>query len=142
MIARKRIQLPAPVEKIYEAVEDLDALYEGRGRRFTPDGHLVGSIGEVVIADEYGLKLYPSGNKHHDACGPMGDVQIKIMGPTGKRIALNGDCNFLIVGKIINPQWLEILYCGPGAPVCALAGRRQGNGQSIVRLSKILALAS
>ena len=44
----RRIKLPKPVAAIYRAVEELEALYPGR--KFTPDGHLVGSIGEVVAA--------------------------------------------------------------------------------------------
>jgi hypothetical protein len=44
----KRIKLPEAVAQIYRAVEELEALY--RPRKFTPDGHLVGSIGEVLAA--------------------------------------------------------------------------------------------
>jgi len=36
------------VAKIYEAVEELRQ--EFPGRPFTPDGHLVGSIGEVIAS--------------------------------------------------------------------------------------------
>ncbi|WP_155253486.1 DUF6998 domain-containing protein [Bradyrhizobium japonicum] len=43
-----RINLPKPVTDIYRAVAELEALYPGR--KFTPDGHLVGSIGEVIAA--------------------------------------------------------------------------------------------
>jgi hypothetical protein len=53
----RRIRLPAPVAAIYKAVEELETLYPGR--KFTPDGHLVGSIGEVVAAQEFKLTLYP-----------------------------------------------------------------------------------
>ncbi|WP_408860888.1 DUF6998 domain-containing protein [Acidiphilium sp.] len=40
------IRLPDAVARIYEAVAELERQYPGR--KFTPDGHLVGSIGEVV----------------------------------------------------------------------------------------------
>ena len=53
----KRVPLPAQVAKIYEAVEELERSYPGR--KFTPDGHLVGSIGEVIAAEALGLTLYP-----------------------------------------------------------------------------------
>jgi hypothetical protein len=43
---KQRIKLPAPVAAIYKAVEELEAAYPSR--KFTPDGHLVGSIGEVI----------------------------------------------------------------------------------------------
>jgi len=60
MRASMRIQLPEPVAAIYRAVEQLEAAYPGR--RFTPDGHLVGSIGEVVAAEALGLTLQLMGN--------------------------------------------------------------------------------
>jgi hypothetical protein len=52
-----KVKLPEPVAAIYKAVEQLEAAYPGR--KFTPDGHLVGSIGEVVAAEALGLTLYP-----------------------------------------------------------------------------------
>jgi len=45
----RKINLPPPVAAIYRAVRDLEARYTLR--RFAPDGHLVGSIGEVVAAE-------------------------------------------------------------------------------------------
>lgn len=44
-----RIKLTAPVADIYRAVAALEQLYPGR--KFTPDGHLVGSMGEVIVRD-------------------------------------------------------------------------------------------
>ncbi len=40
------VKLPKQVADIYRAVRELEANYPGR--KFTPDGHLVGSIGEVA----------------------------------------------------------------------------------------------
>jgi hypothetical protein len=54
----RRMKLPGPVAAIYKAVADLEAMYPGR--KFTPDGHLVGSIGEVVAAEALRLILYPN----------------------------------------------------------------------------------
>jgi hypothetical protein len=51
LTSEHRIRLPAPVAAIYKAVEELEALYPGR--RFTPDGHLVDSIGEVIAAEKF-----------------------------------------------------------------------------------------
>ena len=46
--------VPALVARLYEIVAEFERLFPGR--HFTPDGHLVGSIGEVV-AYRYGLNL-------------------------------------------------------------------------------------
>jgi hypothetical protein len=73
-----RVPLPEPVAAIYRAVSDLEALYPQR--RFTPDGHLVGSIGEVVAAKALGLTLHRASYPGHDAFDSDGDVQIKMTG--------------------------------------------------------------
>lgn len=49
MLTTKLISLPQPVADIYRAIAKLEAMYPGR--KFTPDGHLVGSIGEVIAAE-------------------------------------------------------------------------------------------
>jgi hypothetical protein len=41
-----RVKLPKSVAALYRIVEELEKAYPGRP--FTPDAHLVGSIGEVV----------------------------------------------------------------------------------------------
>ena len=46
---------------LYSAVEELEAMFPGRP--FTPDGHMVGSIGECLVAAAYELELMPPSNK-------------------------------------------------------------------------------
>jgi hypothetical protein len=50
----RKIKLPEPVAAVYREVAELESLYS---RKFTPDGHLVGSIGEVVAAERLGAGL-------------------------------------------------------------------------------------
>ncbi len=48
------------------------------GRHYTPDGGMVGSIGEALAASWYGLELFTAGAETHDAKAPDGRlVQIK-----------------------------------------------------------------
>lgn len=83
----ERVKLPKAVAKIYEAVEELKVAYPGRP--FTPDGHLIGSIGEVVAREVFGFELYPPSNKGHDArCKTRGDVEVKIT--AGDSVAFRG----------------------------------------------------
>ena len=42
------LEIPSLVQDLYSIVDRLEELFPGR--RFTPDGHLVGSIGEVLAA--------------------------------------------------------------------------------------------
>jgi hypothetical protein len=88
----RRIPLPEPVARIYRATADLEALYPGR--KFTPDGHLVGSIGEVIAAKALGLTLHPMSRSGHDGYDANGEVQIKMT--AGKRVALYATCERLV----------------------------------------------
>jgi hypothetical protein len=133
-----RVKLPEPVAAIYKAVAELEATYPGR--KFTPDGHLVGSIGEVVAAEALNLKLYPSSHPGHDAYDDHGDVQVKMTG--GKSIAMYATCVRLVVLRIVSSEEAEIVYDGPGEPVWLAAGKPAKNGQSVVSLSKLRALSA
>lgn len=134
----RRVRLPAPVAAIYRAVEELSAAYPDR--KFTPDGHLVGSIGEVVAAEALGLTLYPGSHPGHDAYDDNGDVQIKMTG--GDSVSLYSTCDRLVVLRIVSPEEAEIVYDGPGAPAWEAAGKMQKNGQRPIRLSKLRGIAA
>lgn len=45
----------ALVTQLYAAVNELEAMFPGR--HFTPDGHMVGSLGECLVADAYNLEV-------------------------------------------------------------------------------------
>ena len=134
----KRVPLPEPVAQIYRATAALEALYPGR--KFTPDGHLVGSIGEVIAAEALGLTLYPMSRRGHDAYDRDGEVQIKMT--AGESVAMYATCDRLVVLKILSPEEAEIVYDGPGQPVWDKAGKIQKNNQRSVRLSRLRAMAS
>lgn len=131
---KKRIALPAAVVAIYRAVEQLRSEYPDRS--FTPDGHLVGHIGEVIAAKEFKLHLLPNSHPCHDATDALGHfVQIKLT--AGKSIAMYADCDRLIVLRITSPEWAEVFYDSDGAPIWQRAGKLQKNGQRPVRLKAI-----
>jgi hypothetical protein len=133
-----RIKLPAPVADIYCAVAELERLYPGR--KFTPDGHLVGSIGEVIAAEHFGLTLHSMSKAGHDATDAEGRlVQIKLT--AGNNVSMFADCERLIVLRIVSPEQAEIAYDGPGAAVWAAARPMQKNGQRKIRLSRLRAIA-
>src|SRR5664279_4730254 len=122
----QHIKLPRPVADIYRAVAELERLYPGR--KFTPDGHLVGSIGEVIAAQHFGLKLHGMSKHGHDAVDADGrEVQIKLT--AGNSVSMFADCERLIVLRIVSPEEAEIVYDGPGAPAWAAAGSMQKNGK-------------
>ena len=132
----KTVQLPSQVTAIYRAVRELEAKYPLR--RFTPDGHLVGSIGEVVAAEALGLTLHTMSYAGHDAYDARGNVQIKMT--AGKHVAMYATCERLVVLRVVSPEEAEIVYDGPGEPAWAQARKMAKNGQRVVSLAKLRAL--
>ncbi len=107
-------ELPKLLNDLYEVVSRLETI--APGRKFTPDGHLVGSIGEAVAAYAYGLELLPASVRQHDARTSDGRcVQIKLT--QGKSVALSYDCEHLLVLQLSRPVGFIEFYNGPGAPV-------------------------
>ena len=98
---------------------------------------MVGSIGEVIAAEELRLTLHPPSYPGHDAFDANGDIQIKITGQKGNSVALRATCSRLVVLKIVSPHEAEIVYDGPGEPVWAAAGSKGSNGQKPISLSRL-----
>ena len=64
------------IKELYKITNELESSYPGR--KFTIDGHLVGSIGEVIVAEHYGLELLRNSTETHDAVSTEGKyIQIK-----------------------------------------------------------------
>jgi hypothetical protein len=102
----------AKVKQLNTIVNELEAEFEGR--KFTLDGHLLGSIGEVLAAYYYGIELSPTSTKAHDAITQDGrNVQIKITQTNS--ISLKYEPEYLIV-FYLNKKTGEIseVYNGPG----------------------------
>ncbi len=128
------IALPKPIAEIFRQVEQLERAYPGR--KFTPDGHLIGSIGEVIAAEAFGLMLLPASAPGHDARDENGAlVQIKLT--SGKSIGLRASCERLLVMRIVDPKSAELVYDGPGEPVWTACGKMQKNGQRSISLTKL-----
>ena len=122
------------IRQLYAVVSDLEKEFEGR--KFTPDGHLVGSIGEVVAAYSFGLKLLPSSNAIHDAETADGTlVQIKLTGGT-KGVSLYSEPVHLLVLQLAGNAFRTV-YNGPGGPAWESCGAVQKNGQRTVSLSAL-----
>ena len=125
------------IKQLYKITNELETEYPGR--KFTPDGHLVGSIGEVIVAENYGLTLLPNSTKTHDALSKDGKyVQIKATQVKG--ISISSEPDFIIVIQIQSDgSWIEI-YSGPGKPVWDNAGKMQKNGQRPISIHKLKCL--
>ena len=127
-------KVPGLVGELYALVAQLESLFPGR--RFTPDGHLVGSIGEVIAAHRYGLELLPHSAQGHDARSPSGAL-VEIKATQGSFVALREQPDHLIVLHLSKSGEALEVYNGPGATVWSVAGAMQRNGQRPVSLSKL-----
>ena len=122
------------IKQLYTITNELEQAYPGR--KFTIDGHLVGSIGEVIAAEHYGLTLLPNSTKTHDAKTEDGKL-VQIKATQVKGIAISSEPDYLIVIRLLSDGSWEEIYNGPGKAVWESAGKMQKNGQRPISLSKL-----
>jgi len=131
-------QIPVLVRRLYELVADFERLFPGR--RFTPDGHLVGSIGEVIAAYKYDLELHAASNAGHDAIASDGR-QVEIKATQGKTVALRSEPEHLLVLLLDFTGASSEVFNGPGRMVWQACGAPQKNGQRPISVAKLRILA-
>ena len=124
-------QIPQLIRQLYGIVAELEAYFPDR--HFTPDGHLVGSIGEVPAAYHYELELFPASVEAHDARAKDGRL-VQIKATQRATIGLRSQPEHLPNGES------EEVYNGPGELAWENAGKKQKNGQRPVPLSKLTKL--
>ena len=125
------------IKELYKITNELESKYPGR--KFTIDGHLVGSIGEVIVAENYGLSLLPNSAKTHDAVSKDGK-RIQIKATQVKNISISSEPDFVIVIQLkLDGSWIEI-YNGPGKIVWDNAGKMQKNGQRPISIHRLKCL--
>ena len=130
-----QVKVDAIVERLRACVDELEELYPGR--RFTLDGHLVGSLGECYAQDAYGMELLPVGTKTHDAVKEDRSIQIK----TTQRnsIGISHKPDYLLVLHMGADGSFSEVYYGPGARIWDLVKhkKRPKNGQYNIAVSKL-----
>lgn len=137
MTATDWTEVTSHLDALYAASEGLEAIFTGR--KFTLDGHLVGSIGEVVAAYMFGLELMPASTLGHDAIAPDGrQVEIKLT--QGKSVALRHAPQHLIALHRPKGGPVRVVYNGPGGVVWDACGKPQKNGQQPISLSRLRTL--
>lgn len=91
-------------------------LHRLTGRRFTLDGHMVGSYGEVIAADRFGLELATPSTKGTDSHTADGRP-VEVKATCGTSVALRGQEPakglHLLVLQIGSDGEAETIYNGP-----------------------------
>jgi hypothetical protein len=126
--------LNSKIKELYSVVNELEQQFPGR--HFTLDGHLVGSIGEVLAASMYDLELLKASTEIHDAKAKNGKM-VQIKATQVKSVCLSNEPEHLIVLKLQEDGSADVVYNGPGKPVWEATGRMQKNGQRSISLFKL-----
>ena len=124
------------VQKLVEIVAKLEA--EFPGRHFTLDGHLVGSIGEVMAAYYYGIELYRASAEIHDGEIEGRKVQIKISQQDD--IVINHEPDYLIVLYMKKNGNIYEVYNGPGKLPWENASKKDSHNNRHMRVNKLMEL--
>jgi hypothetical protein len=124
------------IEQLLTITETLKKKY---GRSFTLDGKLVGDIGEVLVAEKYGLTLLDENNNTHDATHPNGrNIQIKSSFLNKSYFPTGIIPDYFIAVRIYKDGTIEELFNGKGVYVYQnyiVARGLRNNGQYLYTLS-------
>ncbi|MBF5000768.1 hypothetical protein IRT45_26875 [Nocardia sp. BSTN01] len=125
------------VTRLHEIVAELEVLHNGR--KFTPDGHLVGSIAEAL----FDITLQPPSTAGHDAVAGDGRA-VEIKGTYGRaavaiRMTSHAAAEALIVLALSRDPAVphEVVYNGPLRTVAGAIGRPGSNGQARLSLNRL-----
>lgn len=127
------------VQNLYAIVKELEAMFPGRP--FTPDGHMVGSLGECLAAHAYGLVLMPPSNEGYDAL-TKDKKKVEIKSTQGDSVAFRSCPEHTIIICILRNGTFEECYNGPGNLIWQNFEnkKRPSNGQYQISISKVKAL--
>jgi hypothetical protein len=128
------VRFPQLIGQLYAVADELTLMF---GRPFTPDGHMVGSIGEALAAFHYGLTLTPPSTPGCDAT--LGTKRIEIKATQASRVAFRCEPEYLLVLKIERDGSFEEIYNGKGARVWSSVSHKPipSNGQHQVSIAAL-----
>ena len=124
------------IQKLISIVKELETDFPGR--HFTLDGHLVGSIGEVMAAYYYGIELYAASAVVHDGEIDGKKDQIKISQQDD--IVINHEPEYLIVLYLRKNGDVFEVYNGPGEAPWNSASKRDSHNNRHMRVNKLMEL--
>ena len=131
-------EFPSLIRELYDVVRRLTNMFPGR--HFTPDGHLIGSLGEALAKHYYGVQLAPASTQGYD--GTRDGKMIEVKRTQGAAVALSSCPEHLIVFRLLPNGGFEVHYNGPGDPVWRSLGTRKPtkNRQQQVRFTVLRTL--
>ena len=134
--AEKMDGIKEKVQQLIGIVKELEQDFSGR--HFTLDGHLVGSIGEVMASYYYGIALYAASAVVHDGEIDGKKVQIKIT--QQEDIVINHEPEYLIALYLNKNGSVYEIYNGHGKAPWDSASKRDSHNNRHMRVNKLMEL--
>ena len=128
----KAIQMYIDLQRIVEEFED------ETDRHFTLDGHLIGSIGEIIASYIYGIDLCKASQKTYDGVAEGKEVQIKIT--QRNSIVVHDEPKYLIALYLKKNGSFYEIYNGPGDKACNLGSKRDSYGNTHISVNRLIKL--
>jgi hypothetical protein len=129
------------VRLIFQACAELS---HRSGRSVSPDGHLVGSLGEIYAAQAFGLRLETASNAGFDAVDSLGrKVEIKTTTRASISLSASGTLaeRLIVVQLDAETGAAQIIYDGDAAVAWEIAGKPGKSGQRRLSLAKLQSVA-
>lgn len=121
------------IQSIYKAVKNLTKRF---GRKFTPDGVLVGTLGEVLAEEQYELELLPPKAQAFDAVDSLGrKVLIRCNQQKSTPIKKSERAQILLAIKLLPDGTIEEIFNGPISMALELTIGRRADSSGFVGLS-------
>lgn len=121
------------VRAIYKAVNSLTKRY---GRKFTPEGVLVGTLGEVLAEENYDLELLPPRTEAFDATDRRGrKVQIRCDQRNTAPIKKGETKGMFLALKLLPDGTIEEIFNGPASVAHRLTEGRKADSAGFVNLT-------
>ena len=130
------------LRKLLNIVDELEEKYKKDKRKFTLDGHLLGSIGEIYASEKYDLILAKSSQKGFDATDEN-DLEVQIKVTQSNKVGLRNEPQKLLVLKW-DKETLDFneIYYGEGKKAWDISNKKNSSGQRFITLNKLLDLKS
>ncbi len=135
-------ELLAIYRNMTKEVEQLEELVPVR--RFTLDGHIIGSIGEAIAAAYYNVQLAPISTKSIDGAFNNKAVQIKITQQDSVPLSFDGkgvEPTFLLVLYLNKDGSFYEVYNGPWRRAWSNSSNQDAHGYVHVCVSKLMELS-
>jgi hypothetical protein len=130
--------VPRLITQLYEVTDELEERF---GRKFTPDGHLMGSLGEAMAVYMYDLVLADPSLETHDATTRDGKTLVQIKFTAGKSgYGIYSKPQHLIALQLVSRNEVIEVYNGPGDIAWKCASPKSKNGQHSMAMGRLRAL--